>query len=79
MVLDGTQLRTPKYVAMVNGGQATFRDNGWHGMYVFSDKYKGERIYPLHVDFTKFADHAKRAEKYWRTQRQWFNAEWKAE
>ena len=79
LVLDGDFLKLPKFKAMVDGGSTEYKENGWHGMYVFSDKYSGERIYPLHVDFDKFADHAKQAEKYWRTQRQWFNADWKAE
>ncbi len=79
LVLDGDFLKLPKFKAMVDGGSTEYKENGWHGMYVFSDKYSGERIYPLHVDFGKFAGHAKQAEKYWRTQRQWFNADWKAE
>lgn len=79
LVLDGDFLKLPKFKAMVDGGAAEYRENGWHGMYVFSDRYSGDRIYPLHVDFATFADHAKQAEKYWRKQRQWFNSEWKAE
>ena len=47
-------------------------------MYIYSDKYTGERIYPIHVDFEMFAVHAKEAAQYWKTQRQWFNLEWKA-
>lgn len=79
LVLDGDFLKLPKFKAMVEGGTTEYRENGWHGMYVFSDKYAGERIYPLHVDFSKFASHAIKAAQYWKTQRQWFNAEWKAE
>ena len=79
LVLDGDFLKLPKFKAMVDGGTSEYKENGWHGMYVFSDKYSGERIYPLHVDFSEFADHAKQAEAYWRKQRQWFNSEWKAE
>lgn len=79
LVLDGDFLKLPKFKAMVCGGTAEYKENGWHGMYVFSDKFKGERIYPLHVDFATFAAHAVQAEKQWRTQRQWFNSEWKAE
>lgn len=79
LVLDGDFLKLPKFKAMVGGGTTEYKENGWHGMYVFSDKFKGERIYPIHVDFTAFANHAIQAAKYWRAQRQWFNADWKAE
>ena len=79
LVLDGDFLKLPKFKSMVEGGTAEYKENGWHGMYVFSDKYRGERIYPLHVDFLKFAEHASNAASYWKKQRQWFNAEWKAE
>jgi len=79
LVLDGDFLKLPKFKAMVEGGTTEYKDNGWHGMYVFSDKFKGNRIYPLHVDFSLFAAHASKAAQYWRTQRQWFNADWKAE
>ena len=79
LVLDGGFLKLPKFKAMVDGGTSEYEKNGWHGMYVFSDKFNGERIYPIHVDFEKFAEHAKKAELFWKTQRQWFNAEWKAE
>ena len=78
LVLDGDFLRLPKFKSMVDGGTAEYRENGWHGMYVFSDKHTGERIYPIHVDFETFADHAKEAAQYWKTQRQWFNLDWKA-
>lgn len=79
LVLDGDFLKLPKFKAMVEGGTAEYKDNGWHGMYVFSDKFSGNRIYPLHVDFDLFAEHACKAAEYWRTQRQWFNADWKVE
>ena len=79
LVLDGDFLKLPKFKAMVDGGTAEYKDNGWHGMYVFSDRFKGDRIYPLHVDFSIFAEHAVLAAKYWRTQRQWFNSDWKVD
>lgn len=79
IVLDGDFMKNPKFLSMVGGGTHEYPDNGWHGMYVFSDLYKDERIYPLHVDFRKFAEHAKVAADYWSTQRQWFDEKWKAE
>ena len=78
VVLDGDFLKLPKFKGMVNGGTPDFATNGWHGLYVFSDKYKDDRIYPIHVDFAAFADHAKQAKEQWRTQRQWFKNDWKA-
>ncbi len=79
IVLDGDFLKLPKFKAMVNGGSAEYSDNGWHGMYVFSDLYSDGRIYPLHVDFGGFVAHAKQAASYWKRQRQWFDKKWKAE
>ncbi len=78
IVLDGDYLRNPKFISMVNGGTAEHRDNGWHGMYVFSDQYTQDRIYSLNIDFSTFKKHALEAANYWLTQRQWFNMEWKA-
>ena len=72
LVLDGTQLKTPKYIAMVNGGQTTFRDNGWHGMYDLSNTIPGGRIYTLDMDFAIIKNHALQAYKAWSEQRQWF-------
>lgn len=79
VVLDGDFLKLPKFKAMVDGGTSEYPDNGWHGMYVFSDNFKGQRIYPMHIDFEKFATHAKIAVEYWKKNRQWFNKDWKAE
>lgn len=79
IVLDGDFLKLPKFKAMVNGGSVEYPDNGWHGMYVFSDRYEDGRIYPLHIDFAKFAEHAKKAASYWAKQRQWFDKKWCAE
>ena len=79
VVLDGEYLRNPKFVNMVNGGTTEHHQNGWHGMYVFSDNYTQGRIYPLDIDFTVFKEHAIKAANYWLTQRQWFNIDWNAE
>lgn len=79
IVLDGDFLRLPKFVSMVNGGTIEHPQNGWHGMYVFSDQYSQGRIYSLDLDFTVFKDHAIKAADYWLTQRQWFNMDWLAE
>lgn len=76
LVIDGTQLRTPKYTNMVNGGTTTFASNGWHGMYDLSATVPGGRIYALDMDFDIIKNHAIQAFNAWRTQRQWFTNEW---
>lgn len=79
IVLDGDFLKLPKFISMVNGGTTEHKENGWHGLYVFSDKYTKDRIYPVDLDFKNFKEHAVSAAKYWLTQRQWFNNTWKAD
>jgi hypothetical protein len=76
LVIDGTQLVTPKYTNMVNGGTVTFKNNGWHGMYDLSATIPGGRIYALDMDFNILKEHALQAFEAWRTQRQWFTHEW---
>ena len=75
-VIDGTQLKTPKYTNMVNGGTVTFEKNGWHGMYDLSATVPGGRIYALDMNFEVVKNHAMQAFHAWRTQRQWFTNEW---
>ncbi|MBR1835574.1 MAG: hypothetical protein IJ785_08775 [Bacteroidales bacterium] len=77
-VLDGDFLRLPKFVSMVNGGTDEFKENGWHGMYVLSNKERGDRIYPLTMDFAIFKRHTLQALEEWQKRRQWFNSNWKA-
>lgn len=78
VVLDGDFLKLPKFISMVNGGTNEHPTNGWHGMYVFSNNYSIDRIYSTDLDFSNFKEHAVKAAKYWLTQRQWFNRDWKA-
>lgn len=78
LVIDGTQLKTPKYTNMVNGGTTTFENNGWHGMYDLSGTIPCGRIYKLDVDFEIIKKHAIQAFNSWRKQRQWFTHEWLA-
>lgn len=78
IVLDGDFLKLPKFISMVNGGTPEHVENGWHGLYVFSEKYTNDRIYSIDLDFKNFKEHAVAAAKYWLTQRQWFNHTWKA-
>ena len=78
IVLDGDFLKLPKFVSMVNGGTTEHPENGWHGMYVFSEQYSQDRIYSIDLDFKNFKEHAIQAANYWLTQRQWFNKQWRA-
>ena len=79
IVLDGDFLKLPKFISMVNGGTNEYPENGWHGMYVFSDLYSKDRIYPVELDLKNFKEHAIIAAKYWLTQRQWLNGQWRVE
>lgn len=77
-VLDGDFLKLPKFQSMVNGGSASYPENGWHGLYVFSDEYTLDRIYPLDMTFKVLTKHAVQASKQWLEQRQWLRRDWKA-
>ncbi|MDP9726010.1 hypothetical protein J2W44_005112 [Priestia aryabhattai] len=77
--LDGDFLKLPKFISMVNGNTTGHKLNGWHGMYVFSDRYTVGRIYPIDIDLDLFVAHAKEAAEEWLQRRQWFNHEWKAD
>jgi hypothetical protein len=79
IVLDGDFLKLPKFNHMVNGGSEEFRENGWHGMYVFSNQENNDRIYSTNLDLETFKTHLVKAANYWQTQRQWMNNEWRAE
>lgn len=79
IVLDGDFLKMPKFISMVNGGTSEHVENGWHGMYVFSEQYSQDRIYSIDLDFKNFKEHAIIAANYWLTQRQWFNRQWRAD
>ncbi len=79
VVLDGDFLKLPKFAHMVNGGSEEFRENGWHGMYVFSELQDNDRIYGTNLDLDVFKSHLQQAARQWLTQRQWMNHEWRAE
>ena len=78
-VLDGGFLSMPKFEGMVNGGSAEFQNNGWHGLYVFSNIETNGRIYPTDMALSNFKEHAVRAAAQWFENRQWFNSSWKAD
>lgn len=78
-VLDGDFLKMPKFINMVNGGSVEFPENGWHGMYSFTTEESNDRIYGIDISFDRFVEHALKASKQWRDQRQWFDINWRAE
>lgn len=78
VVLDGDFLKNGKFISMVNGGTTEHPENGWHGLYVFSERYTKDRIYPTDYDMKNFKEHAIIASNYWLTQRQWFDINWRA-
>lgn len=78
VVLDGDFLRLPKFKSMVNGGTPAYPENGWHGMYVFSEQYSDDRIYSTNLNLKNFAEHAVAAANYWLNQRQWLDKNWRA-
>lgn len=77
IVLDGDFLRLPKFRNMVNGNSPEYPLNGWHGMYVLSNKeIEIGRIHTINVYMEKFVKHAVEAAEFWTKQRQWFNHTW---
>lgn len=78
VVLDGDFLKNGKFINMVDGGTTEHPENGWHGLYVFSEDYTKDRIYPTDYDMKNLKEHAIEAANYWLHQRQWFDIHWKA-
>lgn len=78
IVLDGDFMKLPKFQYMVNGGSPDYEKNGWHGMYVFSNKdLENQRIHSIDITMDKFVAHVLEAAKFWVEQRQWFDHKWK--
>ena len=69
----------PEFIHMVNGG-ASYRSNGWHGMYAMSgiDESNG-RIYKVNDKLDLFIDHAVAAAKQFISDRRQLNVNWKPE
>lgn len=61
VALDGAFLALPKFQEMVNGGGEDYEENGWHGLYVMSDKFTVDRIYPVDRNLSLLVDHARQA------------------
>lgn len=76
VTLDGNFLNMPEFIHMVNGG-ASYRTNGWHGMYAMSgiDGDNG-RIYKVDDSMKVFIDHAIAAAKQFISDRRRLNRDW---
>ncbi len=78
IVLDGSFLRMPKFIDMVNGNTPDYQLNGWHGMYVFTNlELETDRIHGIDITMEKFVKDVIAGAKFWKEQRQWFNHTWK--
>lgn len=79
VTLDGNFLNMPEFIHMVNGG-ASYRTNGWHGMYAMSgiDGNNG-RIYKVDDSMELFVKHAIAAAKQFISDRRRLNENWKPE
>ena len=79
VTLDGTFLNMPEFIHMVNGG-ASYRSNGWHGMYAMSGiESSNGRIYKVDDTMDLFIKHAVAAAKQFISDRRLLNNEWKAD
>lgn len=76
VTLDGRFLAMPKFQEMVNGGGIDYEINGWHGMYVMSNQYTLDRIYPIDKDLDLLVTHAQYAAEAWMSARQRFTNTW---
>jgi len=79
VTLDGNFLNMPEFVHMVNGG-ASYRTNGWHGMYAMSGiEGNNGRIYKVDDSMELFINHAIAAAKQFISDRRQLNENWKPE
>ena len=77
ITLNGAFLAMPKFREMVNGGGTDYEANGWHGLYVMSEQYTNDRIYPIDSDLTLLIEHARQAAEAWMSARNRFDYTWK--
>ena len=79
VTLDGNFLNMHEFVHMVNGG-ASYRTNGWHGMYAMSGiEGNNGRIYKVDDSMNLFINHAIAAAKQFISDRRQLNENWKPE
>lgn len=77
VALDGAFLALPKFQEMVNGGGEDYEENGWHGLYVMSERYTLDRIYPIDRNLTLLIDHACHASEAFMRARLRFDRTWR--
>lgn len=76
VTLDGAFLNMPEFIHMVNGG-ASYRKNGWHGMYAMSGIETSDgRIYKVDDTMSLFIEHAIAAAKQFISDRRKLNHMW---
>ena len=79
VTLDGAFLNMPEFIHMVNGG-ASYRTNGWHGMYAMSGiEASNGRIYKVDDTMDLFINHAVAAAKQFISDRRLLDHNWKAD
>ena len=72
VTLNGDFFKNQKFQNMVNGGTTSYPKNGWHGMYVIESPFYGQRIF----EFEKFAEHAVKAARTWRSDHESLDNTW---
>ena len=77
VALDGAFLALPKFQEMVNGGGEDYEENGWHGLYVMSERYTLDRIYPIDRNLSLLIDHARQASEAFMRARLRFDRTWR--
>lgn len=78
IVLDGDFLKLPKFKNMVNGNSKEYEINGWHAMYVFSNKnIELDRIHNIDITMEQFVKDVLSGAEFWTKQRQWFDHNWR--
>lgn len=78
IVLDGNNLENPVIKNLVNGCEFDNQINGWHGVYVLSNReIEIDRIHSIDVSLENFVRDVIEGAKFWTEQRQWFNHTWK--
>lgn len=77
VALDGAFLALPKFQEMVNGNGEDYEENGWHGLYVMSEQYTLDRIYPIDRSLSLLIDHACQASEAFMRARLRFDKTWR--
>lgn len=80
IVLDGEYLKNPKFQYMVNGKSTEYRINGWHAMYVLTNKtIENDRIFTIDMSMGNLINHLVKGSEFWLKQIQWMNTNWHPE